>query len=103
MFRAMKHRIFLSLALAVSLMGAAPALAADCYADYKAKQEKPLRLHYGVIELNKAACDNRNKAARQIERRISKDGWQLLNVMSLFDEQGLAQRKESAGKYFLRY
>ena len=30
---------------------AQPAHAAGCYADYKAKQDNPLQLHYGVIEL----------------------------------------------------
>jgi hypothetical protein len=35
------------LALSLFLAAAQPAAAA-CYADYKAKQDAPLRLHYGV-------------------------------------------------------
>lgn len=98
----MKQRILFPAALCMALIAAAPAVA-GCYADYKAKQVNPLRLHYGVIELPDAACETRLSARRLIERRIAKDGWQLLNVMSIFDQKGLAQRKESAGQYFLRY
>lgn len=81
---------------------AAPASAA-CYADYKAKKDNPLRLHYGVIELPDAACSNRRNAASAVSARIDKDGWSLLNVLSVFDKDGLSERKESAGKYYLRY
>ncbi len=30
-------------------------------------------------------------------------GWSLLNVVSVFDESGLAERKDSAGPNYLRY
>lgn len=37
--------------LAFAMMATSPA-AADCYADYKAKQvDPPLRLHYGVAQI----------------------------------------------------
>lgn len=91
----------LLMALLVSTL-AAPADAA-CYADFKAKRDKPLRLQYGVIELSDAACGDPGQAAAEIEGRISGDGWQLLNVMSVFGDEGLNQRKERAGRYFLRY
>ncbi len=81
-------------------MLATPASAA-CYADYKAKQDDPLQLHYGVIELPDAACDPQS-AADQLRARLG-DGWQLLQVMSVFDDAGLEQRKASAGQFFLRY
>lgn len=97
----MKIRTFLPATL-IALMAAAPAFA-NCFADYKAKRENPLRLHYGVIELNGDACNSKKKAAKVIEKRIGKDGWALLNVMSIFDDAGLEERKESAGKFFLRY
>ncbi|TCP61637.1 hypothetical protein EV663_10488 [Rhodovulum bhavnagarense] len=77
--------------------------AAGCYADYKARQNNPLRLHYGVIELPDTACADRGTAAREIDYRIGRDGWQLLNVMSIFDSDGLADRRSSAGDYFLKY
>jgi hypothetical protein len=74
---------------------------AACYADYKAKQDSPLRLHYGVVEV-RGDCSI-GSAEDQLRSALSHDGWQLLNVVSVFDETGLDQRKGSAGEYFLRY
>lgn len=89
------------LTLILALLATSPA-SASCYADYKAKQDDPLRLHYGVIELPDSACD-RDAAKKQIRQRIDADGWQLLNVLSIFQAGGLEERKDSAGQYFLRY
>lgn len=89
------------LALIMALMAAAPA-SASCYADYKAKRDNPLRLHYGVIELPDSACSP-DAAKNQIAQRISADGWKLLNILSIFQNDGLEERKTSAGQYFLRY
>ncbi len=97
MFGTMMKKLILTLAL----MAASPA-GASCYADYKAKQDNPLRLHYGVIELPDTACTKQN-ANGQIAQRIGVDGWQLLNILSIFAADGLEERKDSAGKYFLRY
>ena len=77
--------------------------AAACYADYKAKQDNPLRLHYGVIELPDAACSSRDAARQAIARRIGAAGWQLLSVEGIFDASGLEQRRATAGDYFLRF
>lgn len=63
---------------------------AACYADYKAKRDNPLRLHYGVIEV-RGDCD-RSNAEDQLRSALSRDGWQLLNVVSVFDDAGLDQR-----------
>jgi len=85
----------------VALMAASPA-GASCYADYKAKLDSPLRLHYGVIELPDTAC-TKQAAKAQIAQRLRVDGWKLLNILSIFDAGGLEERKDSAGQYFLRY
>lgn len=87
-----------ALALLAALSGPA---AAACFADYKAKQDDPLRLHYGVVEL-RGPCE-RAAAEQEIAARIARDGWQLLNVVSVFDEAGLDERRQSAGQYYLRY
>ena len=87
--------------LAALILSAAPA-AAGCFADYKAKQDDPLRLHYGTIRIDGNTCTP-TAAAAQIEARIARDGWTLLNVVSVFDESGLAERKASAGQFHLRY
>ncbi len=95
--------------LRLALVGPLLALAlgqpafANCYADYKAKREHPLRLHYGVIELQTAACASPAAARSAISARIAKEGWTLLAVLSIFGPDGLAQRKESAGAFYLRY
>jgi hypothetical protein len=95
----MKHLLTVTATLA--LLVAAPA-SADCYADYKAKQDNPLRLHYGVIEIPDAAC-SKGTAAAAIGPRLQAAGWTVLNVLSIFGPEGLAERKASAGDYFLRF
>lgn len=92
----------LALALALTALAAGAAVA-DCFADYKAKQDDPLRLHYGVIELPEAACRDPARAEREIARRIAAGGWQLLTVMGIFGPDGLAERRESAGAFYLRF
>ena len=53
-----------TLALAMILL---PALAeAACFADYKAKRDNPLRLHYGVVKLSDGACPSQGDAAAQM-------------------------------------
>ena len=91
----------LSLAVAL-LVGFALPAAAECYADYKAKQDSPLRLHYGVAQVSGAAC-NKKAAKAELAPRLSSGGWTLLNIVSTFGPDGLAERKSSAGEYFLRY
>ncbi|MHA6326860.1 hypothetical protein [Roseivivax sp. CAU 1753] len=91
-------QIILILALT---FGPAAAQAA-CYADYKAKRENPLRLHYGVAEIPDAAC-NKKAATRALGPRLAAEGWSLLNVVSVFDDSGLEERKDSAGQHYLRY
>ncbi|MFV1440026.1 MULTISPECIES: hypothetical protein [unclassified Phaeobacter] len=78
-----------------------PAAAAECYADYKAKQDAPLRLHYGVIQLG-GGC-SKPAAKAEISDRLLAAGWTLLNVLSIFGPDGLEQRKTDAGPYFLRF
>jgi hypothetical protein len=92
----------LALSLAFALAVAFPAQAA-CYADYKAKRDNPLRLQYGVMELPDPACGNRAAAEQEVRGRLAAHGWELLNVEGTFGEDGLEQRRESAGEFFLRF
>lgn len=97
----MKQNLIISALAAGFLAAAAPLQAAECYADYKAKQDNPLRLHYGVIQLS-GPCQK--KAAKsEIQARIASDGWKLLNVLSVFGPEGLQQRRANAGSYYLRF
>ncbi len=93
----MKH---LSFSLCLLMLGTTAAQAA-CYADYKAKQDNPLRLHYGVAAVS-GDCTVA-AAERQLGARLDSNGWQLLNVLGVFDDAGLDERKDSAGEFFLRY
>jgi hypothetical protein len=90
----------LSLATFLVVCAAGSAQAA-CYADYKAKQDDPLRLQYGVAEI-RGEC-SATAAAGELAGRLAADGWQLLEVLGVFDESGLDERRDSAGEYFLRY
>jgi hypothetical protein len=99
---AMTHSIRLAL-LCLALMSAPLAAQAACYADYKAKQDSPLRLHYGVIALSEGACARPALATRETRERLEGSGWTLLNVLSTFDASGLEERKANAGPYFLRF
>lgn len=96
-------RLLLAAPLAAIALAAASPAGADCYADYKAKKENPLRLSYGVIQLSGSACASTGAARPEIARRIAKGGWTLLAVLSIFGPDGLAQRKANAGADYLRY
>lgn len=85
------------------LLGSTGLAQAACYADYKAKQDSPLRLHYGVIALSDAACQRPAVARRETEARVADAGWTLLNILSTFGPEGLEERKANAGSYYLRF
>ncbi len=93
---------FRTLALAGFLMLAALPAAAQCFADYKAKQDDPLRLQYGIVELPPAACGDRAAAAAHAAPLLEMHGWTLLQIESTFGPEGLAQRRERAGAIHLR-
>lgn len=85
------------------LFVASSAAHAACYADYKAKLDQPLRLHYGILELSEAACRDRARAQDEATARLAAAGWTLLNIVSTFGTDGLEGRKTDAGQYFLRF
>lgn len=93
--------IFVAAALAMATAMATPA-SAECYADYKAKQDDPLRLHYGVAQVSDANCSP-GAAQGELQPRLAQAGWTLLNVLATFGPEGLGERQASAGEFFLRY
>ena len=93
----MKH-VIASLTALVLMAGTANAA---CYADYKAKRDAPLRLHYGGAEIH-GDCTVAN-AESELADRIASSDWELLAVLSVFDESGLDDRRETAGEFYLRY
>jgi len=96
----MRH-LLIRLTLAAVIALPASAATAECYADYKAKQDNPLRLHYGVIELQ-GPC-KRKPARAEVSARLAQNGWTLLNVMSVFGAEGLEKRRANAGNFYLRF
>lgn len=88
------------LALPLAFMLLASTAQAACYADYKAKKDNPLRLHYGVAQITDCSAA---RARAELAPRLARQGWTLLNVVSVFDSSGLDQRKDSAGPYYLRF
>jgi len=97
----MKTALYI-LAMSATVAFSQPAQAA-CYADYKAKIAQPLQLHYGVVQLPDNICSNNQQIRKNIAQRISRGGWTLLNVMSVFGPEGLSQRQDSAGNYYLKF
>lgn len=87
-------------ALAAAL--GAPAAAQDpCYADYRAKQDEPLRLHYGTAEVPSDCTVD--AATGALASRLEAAGWTLLDVLSVFGADGLATREGDAGEFHLRF
>lgn len=100
MFNAMKH-ILLSLVASMALTAGATSAQAACYADYKAKRDNPLELHYGVMQVSSCSA---SEATPEINARLAGQGWKLLKVLSTFDDSGLNEkRKQRAGQYYLRF
>ena len=93
----------LAAALVAALLLAASGAWAQvpCFADYKASRDDPLELQYGVAEIL-GECTV-PAAEEELRPKLASDGWQLLEVMTTFDESGLEEKRESAGEYFLRY
>ncbi|MEO1537623.1 MAG: hypothetical protein AAFR73_07810 [Pseudomonadota bacterium] len=94
------HTTFLAIALSLAL--SAP-LQAACYADYKAKQENPLKLHYGVVQVDISPCTMSDTVTSTVRQKLQAAGWQLLQVQSVFDDSGLGKRRQDAGQFFLRF
>ena len=76
---------------------------AACFAAYQAKQDAPLRLHYGVIELPVEPCEVSAEAEARVAERIGVDGWTLLQVVRVMGADDVEKERDNAGAYFLRY
>jgi hypothetical protein len=90
-------------AVVAMVLGLALPAQAECFADYKAKQDDPLRLAYGVSQISDAACGDATLAKAELAPRLAGDGWTLMKILSTFGPEGLGERKASAGEFFLRY
>ena len=75
---------------------------AQCFADYKAKQDNPLRLQYGIVELPPEACASRAAAQPYVARVLAASGWTLLTIESIFGPNDLPARSANAGAIYRR-
>ena len=92
--------LMLTLLVALWLPAAAQA---QCFAEYKAKQDNPLRLHYGILLLDSASCPGPAAATRAVTRRLAGTGWTLLNIVGLSEARPTDKQKANAGEYYLRF
>jgi len=90
-----------TLLLALLVFSVAAPASATCYYAYKAKQDNPLQLHYGVIGVE-GVCRRSNNET-EIRSRLSRAGWTLLVLLSEVPQTKLNSYQEQAGEYFLRY
>ena len=91
-----------SLPLAALFAALALPASADCFAEYKAKRDDPLRLHYGIMALP-APCPDRRAAAGALAPRLAAAGWTLLDVVALSTTQPTDEMQANAGQHYLRY
>lgn len=99
----MLHSRVRAILLAAALAVLALPAAAECYVDYKAKQDDPLRFAYGVSQISDDVCGKPKRAKDELAPRLAADGWTLLKIVSSFGPEGLSERKASAGDFYLRY
>lgn len=100
MVPSMKKHILIPGLLALAVL---PSLAqAACFASYKAKQDDPLQLHFGVAELPDNACTKAG-AKSALAPRLANGGWILLSIVEMIPQDKLDEVKADAGNYFLRY
>jgi len=76
----MKHCIKYTLS-AVCLAVIASAAAAECTAEYKAKQDNPLRLEHGTMTVT-GPCTSA-AVVPKVEAALNAKGWTLLKVLSV--------------------
>ncbi|MCT4557660.1 MAG: hypothetical protein N4A61_06330 [Pelagimonas sp.] len=94
-------QILFSMAFGLVLMVPTGALA-ECFVAYKAKQDSPLRLHFGVLSLP-GDCPSKADATAQASRRLTNAGWTLLTITQLSETPPSLKTKADAGEHYLRY
>lgn len=94
----MKH-ILLSSALILSMASGAQAA---CFAHYKAKQENPLKLAYGIMSVGDAQC-SATAAKATVKNRLLQNGWVLLNIVRVTTKAPTTSEERNAGAHYLRF
>lgn len=77
---------------------------AECFVGYKAKQDDPLRLHYGIMHVTDAPlCADAALLEGHIANRLGDAGWTLLHIVEVQQTPPTDEQREVAGDYFQRF
>lgn len=79
-FKSMTHTVKSPL-MAALFAAIASTAAADCTAEYKAKQDNPLRLEHGTITVPGPCATD--VVTPKVEAALAERGWTLLKILSV--------------------
>ncbi|WP_127106179.1 hypothetical protein [Pararhodobacter zhoushanensis] len=94
----LKHLI---LAAGATLVMALPASAA-CYAEYRAQQQNPVQLAFGVAEIRGGSCDAQS-AATYLRSALARSGWTLSNIVSTVSSNSAPGNSGYTNGHYLRF
>ena len=77
------------------------AQATECFILYKAKKDKPLKLHLGLMQINET-CSMKDIEIK-INKRLNLSGWTLLQIVKATENVKVEKMKRDLGDYFLKY
>jgi hypothetical protein len=92
------------IAAAIFLWGACLSSAAhaeDCFVLYKAKKDNPLKLHLGLMKIDRTCSDDTIEAISRL--RLQPAGWSLLQIVNVSKDIEVEKIKRDLGEYFLKY
>jgi len=95
------NKIFFIAALLLSNLVLTHAYADTCFIFYKAKKDDPLRLHLGLMKMERHCSDVEIEALSQ--QRLVLHGWSLLKIVNRSVQIDEKKIESDLGEYFLKY
>ena len=77
------------------------AYAENCFVLYKAKKDNPLKLHLGLMKIDRTCSDDAIEVI--LRRRLLPAGWSLLQIVNVSQDIAVEKIKRDLGEYFLKY
>ena len=75
--------------------------AESCFVLYKAKKDNPLKLHLGLMKIDRTCSDDAIEAILRL--RLQPVGWSLLQIVNVSKDIEVDKIKRDLGEYFLKY
>ena len=75
--------------------------AENCFILYKAKKDNPLKLHLGLMKIDRTCSDDAIEVI--LRRRLLPAGWSLLQIVNVSQDIAVEKIKRDLGEYFLKY